>query len=180
MGEAAVSTSDRLTKTSTMTSKQQSAGRAELSDAELVQAGYRYALSIARHHQDAEDLVQQAWMKLSRAYGKVEGTPVLFRAIRNLFYDQKRRSKIVQFEPLDSHPENGRSESKGVSMDMELLMSRLRPEESEALYLNVVEGYTASEISEQTGSPRGTILSHIHRARQKLAKALGSEFRESK
>ena len=46
----------------------------------------------------------------------------------------------------------------------------------------LVEGQDrdASEISEQTGSPRGTILSHIHRARQKLAKALGSEFRETK
>ena len=124
--------------------------------------------------------MQQVWMRLSRTYDKVEGSPVLFRASRNLFYDQKRRSKIVQFEPLDSHPENGRSDSKGVSMDIELLMSRLRPEESETLYLNVVEGYTASEISEQTGSPRGTILSLIHRAREKLVKALASEFRESK
>ena len=166
-------------KPSPMTSSN-SKPRPVLSDAELVQAGYRYALSIARHHQDAEDLVQQAWMKLVRAYGKVEGTPVLFRAVRNLFYDQKRRSKIVQFEPLDSHPVNGKTEPKGVSLDMELLLSRLRPEESEALYLNVVEGFTASEISEKTGSPRGTILSHIHRARQKLAKALGSEFRDSK
>ena len=166
-------------KRSAMTSSN-SKPRPVLSDAELVQAGYRYALSIARHHQDAEDLVQQAWMKLVRAYGKVEGTPVLFRAVRNLFYDQKRRSKIVQFEPLDSHPENGKTEPKGVSLDMELLLSKLRPEESEALFLNVVEGYTASEISEKTGSPRGTILSHIHRARQKLAKALGSEFRYSK
>ncbi|MEM9157599.1 MAG: RNA polymerase sigma factor [Verrucomicrobiota bacterium] len=149
-------------------------------DTELVQAGYRYALSIARHHEDAQDLVQQAWLKLQRAYGKVEGTPVLFRAIRNLFYDQKRRSKIVQFEPIDSTPEPGKLESKGVSLDMELVMSKLRQEEREALFLNVVEGYTASEISEQTGTPRGTILSHIHRARQKLAKALGKEFRDSK
>ncbi len=154
--------------------------RVALSDPELVQAGYRYALSIARHHQDAEDLVQQAWLKLQRAYGRVEGTPVLFRAIRNLFYDQKRRNKIVQFEPLESSPEPGRLESKGVSMDMELLMGKLRPEEREALYLNVVEGFTATEISAQTGSPRGTILSHIHRARQKLAKALGGEFRDTR
>ena len=149
-------------------------------DTELVQAGYRYALSIARHHEDAQDLVQQAWLKLQRAYGKVEGTPVLFRTVRNLFYDQKRRSKIVQFEPIDSTPEPGKLESKGVSLDMELVMSKLRKEEREALYLNVVEGYTASEISEQTGTPRGTILSHIHRARQKLAKALGKEFRDTK
>lgn len=158
---------------------QSTPARAVIDENELVQAGYRYALSIARHHQDAEDLVQQAWLKLQRAYGQVEGTPVLFRTIRNLFYDQKRRSKIVQFEPLDKSPEPGRSESSGVSMDMELLMNRLRPEEREALYLNVVEGYTATEISAQTGSPRGTILSHIHRARQKLAKALGSEFRDT-
>lgn len=152
----------------------------ELSETELVQAGYRYALSIIRHHEDAEDLVQQAWMKLQRAYGKVEGLPVLFRTIRNLFYDMKRRSKIVQFEPLESTPEPGRRESSGVSLDMEEVLGRLRTEEREALYLNVVEGFTASEIAERTGSPRGTILSHIHRARQKLAKALGSELRGSK
>lgn len=179
MSAVAVSISDEYSKSKFMTSEKPITQR-KMSDAELVQAGYRYGLSIARHHQDAEDLVQQAWMKLTRAYGKVEGTPVLFRAIRNLFYDQKRRSKIVQFEPLESHAERGRLESKGVSLDMELLLSKLRPEESEALFLNVVEGYTASEISERTGSPRGTILSHIHRSRQKLAKALGSEFRESK
>lgn len=158
----------------------QNASEPEKSDEELVQAGYRYALSIARHHQDAEDLVQQAWLKLVRAYGKVEGAPVLFRSIRNLFYDQKRRNKIVQFEPLEFTPEPGKSEVNGVSMDMDQLMSRLRPEESEALYLNVVEGYTASEIAGQTGSPRGTILSHIHRARQKLANAFGKEFRDEK
>ncbi len=180
MSAAAVSIASDDANTQVMTTTAKPKPRQELSDAELVQAGYRYALSIARHHQDAEDLAQQAWMKLVRAYGKVEGTPVLFRAIRNLFYDQKRRSKIVQFEPLEFHPENGKSEPKGISLDMELLMSRLRPEESEALFLNVVEGYTASEISEKTGTPRGTILSHIHRARQKLAKALGSEFRDSK
>ncbi|MDQ8205268.1 RNA polymerase sigma factor [Pelagicoccus sp. SDUM812003] len=153
--------------------------RAVVDETELIQAGYRYALSIARHHQDAEDLVQQAWLKLQRAYGRVEGTPVLFRTIRNLFYDIKRRNKIVQFEPLEKSPEPGKSEANGVSMDMEIVMKKLRPEEREALYLNVVEGYTATEISDQTGSPRGTILSHIHRARQKLAKAFGGEFKDS-
>tara|TARA_B110000037_G_C16899693_1_gene415664 strand:+ start:226 stop:711 length:486 start_codon:yes stop_codon:yes gene_type:complete len=151
----------------------------QLTETELVNAGYRYALSIVRHKEDAEDLVQQGWLKLTRAYGKVEGTPVLFRTIRNLFYDQKRRSKIVQFEALDSTPEPGKSESYGMSMDMDLVLEQLRPEERESIFLNVVEGYTASEISSRTGTPRGTILSHIHRARQKLAKAFGSEFRDS-
>ena len=93
MGEAAVSISDRSTKTRTVTSKQQSAERAELSDVELVQAGYRYALSIARHHQDAEDLVQQVWIKLSRAYGKVEGTPVFSGRVEIFFTTRKGGAK---------------------------------------------------------------------------------------
>ena len=33
---------------------------------ELLQSGFRYALSLAHHHQDAEDLVQQAWLRLQR------------------------------------------------------------------------------------------------------------------
>ena len=151
-----------------------------LTDSELLHQGRNYAYSFTRNLHDAEDLVQQAWLKLQRAYGRVEGTPVLFRTIRNLFYDIKRRNKIVQFEPLEKSPEPGKSQVSGVSMDMELVMEKLRPEEREALYLNVVEGFTATEISEQTGSPRGTILSHIHRARQKLAKAFGGEFRDTK
>ncbi|WP_221774707.1 RNA polymerase sigma factor [Pelagicoccus albus] len=166
--------------TSNVTMSNSNTARNSLTENELVQAGYRYALSIARHHQDAEDLVQQAWLKLQRAYGRVEGTPVLFRTIRNLFYDIKRRDKIVQFEPLEKSPEPGKGESNGVSMDMEIVLKNLRPEEREAIYLNVVEGFTATEISEQTGAPRGTILSHIHRARQKLAKAFGGEFRDAK
>jgi len=78
MSALAVSITDEYSKSQTMTSEKPKTQR-DMSDAELVQAGFRYALSIARHHQDAEDLVQQAWMKLIRAYGKVEGTPVLFK-----------------------------------------------------------------------------------------------------
>ena len=39
--------------------------RAENDLHELVQAGYRYALALTHHHYDAEDLVQQAWLKLT-------------------------------------------------------------------------------------------------------------------
>jgi RNA polymerase sigma-70 factor (ECF subfamily) len=50
------------------------------------------------------------------------------------------------------------------------LLSELRPEEREALFLHEVEGYTASEISRMTGQPRGTVLSLMHRARERLLK----------
>ncbi len=39
-------------------------------DEAWVQAGYRYAFSLSHNRHDAEDLVQQAWLKLTRRYGR--------------------------------------------------------------------------------------------------------------
>ena len=147
------------------------------SPAAFVQAGYRYALSLTHHHYDAEDLVQQAWMKCHHRYGRVKNRTLLYTTIRNLFYDQCRRGKIVVFESIDGHPEPQveTQEHTHASADLDVLLAGLRVEEREALYLNAVEGHTAREIAEQTGTPRNTILSHLHRARRKLARALGCE-----
>src|SRR5271156_4822901 len=70
-------------------------------DAELLQAGYRYALALTHHPEDAEDLAQEAWLNLSRRYGRVESRAILFTTVRNLFIDQCRRRKVVQFESMD-------------------------------------------------------------------------------
>ena len=138
----------------------------------LVQAGYRYALALTHHHYDAEDLVQQAWLKLSHRYGRVRNRSMLYITIRRLFYDQCRRGKIVSFGPLDDSPEPLSPETTSSCDDLDVLLAGLRAEEREAIYLNAVEGYTAREIAEQTGLPRNTVLSLIHRARQKLARSV--------
>lgn len=62
---------------------------------DLLQAGFRFALSLTHHTHDAEDLAQQAWLNLARRHGRVRGKGLLFQTIRNLFYDQYRRGKIV-------------------------------------------------------------------------------------
>ncbi|MEM7792171.1 MAG: RNA polymerase sigma factor [Verrucomicrobiota bacterium] len=152
---------------------------------ELIQAGYRYALSLTHHHYDAEDLVQQAWMKCYYRYGKIKNRALLYTTIRNLFFDQCRRGKIISFEPIDEDPDAvGPAPEKaavGISMDLDLLLAHLRLEEREALYLNAVEGHSAQEISRITGKPRNSILSLIHRARQKLIRlASGNAEQASK
>jgi RNA polymerase sigma-70 factor (ECF subfamily) len=58
---------------------------------------------------------------------------------------------------------------------MEALLAGLRTPEREALYLNVVEGYTAKEIGRLTDTSRNTVLSLIHRAKEKLRAALEHE-----
>lgn len=144
-----------------------------------VQAGYRYALSLTHNHQDAEDLVQEAWMKLTRRYGRVANRSMLYTTIRNAFYDQCRRGRIVAFDPLDAALEPVAPASDPAAgqhhADMETLLATLRPAEREALYLNVVEGYTAQEIARMTKTPRNTVLSLIHRARAKLRAALQAD-----
>ena len=144
-------------------------------DAERLQCGYRYALALTHQPADAEDLVQEAWLNLTRRYGSVESNALLFTAVRNLFVDQCRRKKIVQFDSLDQ-PEPPElppvaEDEPGVKGDLETLLAVLRPVERESLFLHYYQGHTAEEIAQITGQPRGTVLSLLHRAIAKLRAA---------
>lgn len=139
-----------------------------MDDQEMLQSGFRYAYSLCNDYHDAEDYVQQAWFKLHRKYGKVETKALLFKTIRNLRMDRLRRDKIVTFEPMEEREFDSESDVRASKEDVKALLEQLRKEEREALYLNVVEGYTAQEISEMTDTPRGSVLSLIHRAKKKL------------
>lgn len=152
--------------------------QAHTTDKDLLTAGINYARSLTHNIQDAEDLAQQAWLKLTKRYGKAENRAILFTTIRNLHYDQLRRSRIVQYFPLDTAPETGKCESYGTDHDMEVALAQLSPNERSTIYLNVVEGYSAREISGRLGLPRGTVLSHLYRGRKKLRELLGEEFRD--
>ncbi len=150
---------------------------AQLSEdlAETLQAGYRYALSLTHHHYEAEDLVQEAWIRVWRKYGERSTRALLFAAVRNRFIDGVRRGRVLSFSGLEDDDVAEVTDRSvrggcpaGASLDMDVLLAYLRPEEREALYLNIVEGFTAKEIGHMTGEPRGTVLSRIQRAREKL------------
>ena len=144
-------------------------------EAERLQRGYRYALALTHHLEDAQDLVHEAWLNLSRRYGRVESNAVLFTAVRNLFVDQCRRKKIVQFESLDVPEAPDVAElaenQPGLQGDVSALLGILRPVEREAIFLHYYEGRTAEEIGQLTSQPRGTVLSLLHRAIAKLREA---------
>lgn len=153
-------------------------------DAERLQSGYRYALALTHHAADAEDLVQEAWLNLCRRYGGVESNALLFTAVRNLFVDQCRRKKIVQFDSLDQ-PEPpelpvAADEEPGLKGDLEALLAVLRPVERETLFLHYYQGHTAEEIAQLTGQPRGTVLSLLHRAIAKLREAARNPAAQSR
>lgn len=160
---------------------------------ELLDAGFRYALALTHDRDEAEDLVQDAWLKLHERSRLLRGRGYFLRTIRNLFIDRHRRSRMILLDPLppdDALPAAGGSVAAVESPealqaseataaliqigDGELhdALAQLRPEEREALYLNAVEGLSASRIAGLTDRPRSTVLSLIQRGKQKMQQML--------
>ncbi len=144
---------------------------------EILQDGYRFALSLTNNSAEAEDLVQESWLKLYEQKGHIDNRNLLFTTIRNRFIDVWRRKKKIEMVDYDGVPEPSAVTSD--PNDTILLervhsaLEELAPKEREALYLQCMEEYTASEISDITGQPRGTVLSLISRGRKKLINILG-------
>ena len=146
---------------------------------DLLQRSYRYALSLVREPSEAEDLVQEACVRISRQGGPWR-LSYLITVIRNRYIDQYRRSRKIRFQPLevDVSTEPTAEDDDGLGDAMTKALGRLRSEERELVYMAVVEGYSTSEIARITGRPRGTVLSSIHRAKQKLRRSL-SDVRDA-
>jgi len=138
----------------------------------LLQRCFRYALSLVHDHGLAEDLVQDACVRASRDGGPWRA-PALMQVIRHRFIDHYRRQQKIKFHPLEDGeafaPEADRA---GADDELAWALGQLRPEERELIYLAVVEEYSAREVAELTGKPRGTVLSAVYRAKQKLRRVL--------
>ena len=143
---------------------------------ELLQRGYRYALSLADDRHDAEELLQEACLSLVRSGGRWHVGSVL-TAIRHRFIDRLRRRGLTM-QSLDVAAEMIREVAGPAALTSELdaelerALGALRPEERELLYLAAVEEMTIAEIAKMTDRPRGTILSLIHRAKRKVRELL--------
>lgn len=142
--------------------------------AELLHAAFRYATSLAADAADAEDLVQESWLRVRERYGAGADRRLLFRTLRNLHFDGWRRARRYPSRTLD---EAGAEHSDGGAGDLARAcgggtlgaqLARLRDVEREALLLSVIEGYSASEIARLTGGTRGGVLSLLHRSKAKL------------
>lgn len=146
-----------------------------MSDAlpDLLARSYRFAMSLCGDPATAEDLVQDAWVSVTRAKGP-QNKPYLFRAIRSRWIDRLRKPHLhVVSDDIDRasvQPVGPRRVDDQSAL--EPLLALLRPEEREVLYLCVVEGYSASEAGELLGKPRNTVLSLLRRGRLRVAEHL--------
>ena len=132
---------------------------------------FRYALALSHDRALAEDLVQDACLAVARRGGPWE-IAYLMRAVRNKFIDLRRRERVLHIAPLDPATD---ADLHAVDPDpvfptesIDAALATLGPSERELVYLAVVEDRTTAEIATLTGHPRGTVLSTIYRAKEKL------------
>lgn len=155
-------------------------------DQEMLNSLYRYGYSLTVNEADAYDLLQSSLAKfLEVAPAKLKSNeylPYIRRMMKNKFIDQLRREKRFPLEVLDTVDSDIGSEDS-VALDrivfslqaVEKVWAVLTFNERELLHLWAYDGFNAREIAEQLDSPRGTILSRIHRLRKKIEKLVDIE-----
>ena len=146
-------------------------------DQKALQRLYRYGFSLTRDEDAAYDLLQDALeISLRKAPDNTAAVMrYIQRIMRNRFIDQYRhdhRHPTVSFNDNDNQPVNIDPQVLEdiviAEHEVESIMTMLEPLEHELLYFWAVEGYTAQEIAGRIDCTRGTVLSRIHRLRQKI------------
>ena len=143
---------------------------------------YGYCYSLTGNEADAYDLLHGSVERYYRSSPTDIDQPVawLRRVIRNRFIDDRRkrqRRPEVELEALEGGVLDGDvdvlEDQMIAAMDMEAVWQSLSAKEREVLHLWAIDGMTAREIGEQTGTSRNTILSRIHRLRAHLQARFG-------
>jgi RNA polymerase sigma-70 factor (ECF subfamily) len=155
---------------------------------------YSAALRMTRNPADAEDVVQETFLKAYRAYGSFqEGTNLkawLYRILTNTYINryrkaQRRPSEVELGELQDLYLFRRLGEQSGASesAESEVLEQFVDTDVIEALeslpdnfrmpvLLADVEGFAYKEIAEMLDIPIGTVMSRLHRGRKALQKKL--------
>jgi len=149
---------------------------------------YNFALRMTGDGDDANDLVQDTFLKAFRFFDKFEkGTNCkawLFRIMKNTFINTYRKKTKepdkVDYEEIENFYENVKpSSTDSAHLEKEIYDNLLDDEISSAIaslpddfktviILSDIEGFTYDEIADFIDCPVGTVRSRLHRARKML------------
>ena len=141
---------------------------------------YRYAFWLSRHPAQADDLVQEtlfrAWKALDSLRDEYAARGWLIKILRREHARQfeKKRGEHVDIADLSGADEFELSQSDRPELDeIREAMFELEYEYREPLVLQVLMGYSTSEIAEVMDLSTGAVLTRLFRARKKLQARLG-------
>lgn len=151
-------------------------------------AVYNFALRMTGDEDDADDLVQETYLKAFRFFDKFEkGTNCkawLFRILKNSFINDYRKTtkepNKVDYDDIQNFYENIKADevetqhyeedafANLLDDDVSKAISELPEDFRTVVILSDIEGFTYEEIADFVDIPVGTVRSRLHRARKML------------
>jgi len=167
----------------------------------FVDALYNTAYRMTRNAEDAEDLVQEAYLKAYKYYDKFEeGTNFkawLFKIMKNTFINNYRKKQQAppqsDFADIEESFETQVSEEAGqkkiknpeeellqdvLDEDVQRAIDELPPDYRMVVLLADLENFSYKEIAEILDVPVGTVMSRLYRGRRLLEKVMLEYARE--
>jgi len=158
---------------------------------------FRSALRLTQNRAEAEDIVQDTWLRAFRSFHRFDpGTNCrawLLTILRNAFVTRRRRAtqeavgesalpddawqSATDTDTLIRHPEDALLRSV-VHGDVDRALRELPLAHREVVILADLEGLTYKEIAQVVACPIGTVMSRLSRGRAQLRRRLGHLARE--
>jgi RNA polymerase sigma-70 factor (ECF subfamily) len=145
---------------------------------------YLYACALTGDRGGAEDLVQEAFVRLmstDRDRLRESVRPLLYAIVRNLARDQSRRATLERGHAPALALRAMRTDfsdpasTKRLELAVAGALERLPDEQREAVVLKIYAGMTFDEIAEVVGVPQGTAISRYQYAIRKLGESLADQ-----
>ncbi|TWT45802.1 ECF RNA polymerase sigma factor SigR [Phycisphaerae bacterium RAS1] len=162
------------------------------------EAIYRFARRLTRDEHEAEDLVQEAYLKAYKAFGRFEERefgvrPWLLKILYNAFLNRQVRAKrtpvAADQQALDQiHADSGDLGSESppeldyerVDEEVKRAIDALPVEFRSVLLLWASMEMSYQEIADTLSVPIGTVMSRLHRGRQQVIRSLSNFAKEQR